>query len=380
MPDVHAVLSASASHRWLHCTPSAVLERQYPDEGSVYAEEGTKAHAMAEKRLKYFLENGKFLRKPRNADTEMWEATGEYVATCAEKILAARADTPDARVMVEERLDFSRWVPEGFGTGDMVIVSDDYIEVVDLKYGKGVEVSAEGNSQMRLYALGALAKYGGDYLFDRVRMTIIQPRIGNISTDEMSVEELEAWGESIIPIAAKAHAGAGERLAGDHCRFCKCRATCARLSEYLLKEVKTDMAAEDMLPEDIAEVLLKATAIKAWLTDVESYAMGRALSGDKLPGLKLVEGRSKRVITDADAAVELLTGAGYKSAEIMKPMELQTLTALEKLVGKKKLAELLADVIEKPQGKPCLVALSDKRPELEIAPVSEDFSDDLLKG
>lgn len=380
MPDVHAVLSASASHRWLHCTPSAVLERQYPDEGSAYAEEGTKAHAMAEERLKYFIENGKFLRKPRNADTEMWEATGEYVATCAEKILAARADTPDARVMVEERLDFSRWVPEGFGTGDMVIVSDDYIEVVDLKYGKGVEVSAEGNSQMRLYALGALAKYGGDYLFDRVRMTIIQPRIGNISTDEMSVEELEAWGESIIPIAALAHEGKGERLAGDHCRFCKCRATCARLSEYLLKEVKTDMAAEDMLPEDIAEVLLKATAIKAWLTDVESYAMGRALSGDKLPGLKLVEGRSKRVITDADTAVELLTGAGYKSAEIMKPMELQTLTALEKLVGKKKLAELLADVIEKPQGKPCLVALSDKRPELEIVPVSEDFSDDLLKG
>lgn len=241
MPEVHATLSASASHRWLNCTPSAQLEAKVPDKTSTFAEEGTRAHALAEKQLNKFLEGKPLKRKPKDIDGEMWEATGQYVDICIEKINEARSVSPDAEVHVEERLDFSPWVPEGFGTGDMVIMSDSYIEVIDLKYGKGVRVSAEDNSQMRLYALGLYNKYGILYGAEKVRMTIVQPRIDNISTAEMSTEDLLAWGASIKPIAQKAFEGAGERCAGEHCLFCKVKATCRMLAEYELEKVQEDL-------------------------------------------------------------------------------------------------------------------------------------------
>ena len=379
MPEVHALLSASASHRWLTCTPSAVVEHSLPDKSSAYAEEGTKAHALAEKRIKAFLAGKPLKRRPKDVDGEMWEATGFYVDACIEKINEAREASPDAEVHVEERLDFSPWVAEGFGTGDMVLVSDDYIEVIDLKYGKGVRVSAEKNSQMMLYALGLYNAYGDLYGAEKVRMTIIQPRIDNISTSEISVEELLKWGDEIKPIAAHAFRGAGERVAGDHCKFCKARATCRALADYELETVKEDMQPDSLTDIDISEIVRRADSIKKWLTSVEEYALEEALKGTKWPELKVVEGRSVRKISDDKKALLLLKKAGYKDTEILKPQELQTISALEKLIGKKKFSEVLGDVIIKPQGKPTLVPASDKRPEMELEAATEnDFDDSLL--
>ena len=380
MPEVHATLSASASHRWLNCTPSAQLEAKVPDKTSSFAEEGTRAHALAEKRLNKFLEGKPLKRKPKDIDGEMWEATGQYVDICIEKINEARSVSPDAEVHLEERLDFSPWVPEGFGTGDMVIMSDSYIEVIDLKYGKGVKVSAENNSQMMLYALGLHNSYGILYGAEKVRMTIVQPRIGNISTAEMSTEDLLAWGASIQPIAQKAFEGAGERCAGEHCLFCKVKATCRKLADYELEKVQEDLEPDDLTDVDISDIIMRADSIKKWLTALEEYALSKALNdGIVWPGLKVVEGRRVRKISDEAAAQTVLINAGYEAEDFLKPPALKTITELEKLMGKKVFAETLKDYIIKPQGKPTLVINSDKRPPMELETATDkDFDDNLL--
>lgn len=381
MPSEHAFLSASSSHKWLVCSPSAKMESAFRDEGSSYATEGTEAHALAEKRLRHFLDKGKLItRKPKEVSPEMWEATGQYVDICVEKIGEARAASPDAEVFVERRLDFSPWVPEGFGTGDLVLVSDRYIEVVDLKYGKGVEVAAKGNPQMRLYGLGAYNELGMLYGAKRIRMTIVQPRLDHIDSEELSLDELLAWGETIKPLAKKAFDGDGDPVPGKHCQsaFCRCRNTCRAFSEYMLAGVKTDFAASELLPEEISAIILKAKSVKKWLESVEEYALAEAINGAEWPGLKLVEGRSNRKITDEGKAAELLREAGFTDDAIYKPKALQTLTDLEKLVGKAKLGKILAKIIEKPQGKPTLASVEDKRPALDLKPVAKsDFDDDL---
>lgn len=376
MPEFHALLSASSSHRWLVCTPSARLEEKCPDEHSAYAAEGTRAHALAEKRLLHFLDTGAlYKRRLKDVDAEMWEATGRYVDVCVEKIKEAQHVSPDADVFVEKRLDYSRWVPDGFGTGDMVIYSDDCIEVVDLKYGKGVPVSALGNTQMRLYALGALDAYGYLYDADKVRMSIVQPRLDAISTDEISTQELLTWAQDVVvPAARLAYEGEGEKKAGAHCRFCKCRATCRTLAEYELHGVKEDLAASDLTEAEIADIIQRAGHIKKWLTDIEEYALQAAKDGKAWPGLKMVAGRSIRRIADPERAAAILES--HHIQDIYKPQELKTLTALDKLVGAKKLAELLGDVIIKPAGKPTLVPESDKRPT--IVPDTEAFDDSLI--
>lgn len=380
MPDVHAFLSASASHRWLYCTPSAMVESKLPDKTSEYAEEGTRAHELAEKRLNKFLEGKPLKRKPKDVDGEMWEATGVYVDTCIEKINEAREASPDAEVHVEEQLDFSPWVPKGFGTGDMVIVSDDFIEVIDLKYGKGVRVSAENNTQMMLYALGLYNTYGMLYGAEKVRMTIVQPRIDNISTAEMSTEDLLAWGESIKPVAEKAFKGEGERCAGEHCKFCKAKATCRKLADYELDKIQEDWEPEDLTDIDIVDILLRSDSIKKWLTALEEYALDKAVSGGiTWPGMKVVEGRSNRKIMDEATAQTALINAGYEAEDFLKPPALKTITDLEKLIGKKKFTELMGDNLIKPQGKPTLVPDSDKRPPMELETATDkDFDDNLL--
>ncbi|MCB5701469.1 DUF2800 domain-containing protein [Megasphaera elsdenii] len=375
MPGTHAILSASSSSRWLACPPSAQINAELPETTSVYAEEGTKAHALAEKTLKGYLAGGP--AEVQSDNEEMKEAVQRYVDVCIEKINAAKKASPDAVVHVEFRLDFSTYVPDGFGTGDMVIVSDNSLEICDLKYGKGVPVSAEGNTQMRLYALGAVEEFGMLYAFDTVHTTIIQPRLDSVSTDTLSAGKLLDWGRSIIPVAKLAYDGKGEFQAGDHCRFCKFRPRCKALAAYMTE--KTALRKKQTLTDlETVSILQAAKDIKRWLTDLEDYALGKALDGYDWPGMKLVEGRSKRVITDPDAAAAALIEKGFDTDAVYKPRELQTLTALEKLVGKKSLAEALGDIIEKPDGKPTLVELSDKRPPLDVTAKAADAFDDSL--
>lgn len=380
MAGIHALLSASNSYKWLNCTLSAKREAAVHDESSAYAAEGTVAHALAEKRLRYFLDKGKLIsRKPKDVSAEMWEATGQYVDLCVEKINEAWAVSSDAEIFVERRLDFSPWVPEGFGTGDLVLVSDKYIEVVDLKYGKGVEVSAIGNPQMRLYGLGAYNELGMLYGAERIRMTIVQPRLDHVESEELSLEDLLSWGEAIKPVAQEAYEGKGNLTPGGHCQnaFCRCRHTCRAFMEYMNEGIKTDFAASELLPEEISALVLKAKSVKKWLESVEEYALAKALKGESWPGLKVVAGRSNRKIADADKAAKLLRKEGFSNADIYKPKELQTITELEKLVGAARLGKILATVIVKPEGKPTLAAESDKRPALDSKITKSDFDDDL---
>ena len=372
----HAVLSASGSKRWLSCPPSARLERKFPDKAGEAAQEGTLAHALAEARIRHWLgeisENGLTLRIDNIRhdalySPEMGEYVREYVDLCIEKINEAHGTA-----LVEERLDFSRWVKNGFGTGDMVIIGDGVLEIVDLKYGKGVPVSAEGNTQMQLYALGAIEQYGYIYDFDHVRMSIFQPRNGGLSTQLMSVDELLAWGESIKPIAELAYAGKGDFKAGDHCRFCRAAAQCKALSEYNMEIAKLEFRDADLLTDDeVSFVLERVDGLVRYAEKIKAFALKEAIKGHRWPGFKVVEGRSNRKITDAAKAVKLLRGAGYADDVIYKPLEMQTITALEKLVTKKKFGELLGSVVEKPPGKPTLVPEDDKRPEYD--PVQSEF-------
>lgn len=373
----HAILSASASSRWLRCTPSARLERKFPDASSPYALEGSRAHERAEYFLNRFLKTGDSNVLIRE-DVEMNDAVQIYVNICVEKINEARTASPDAQIKVEQRLDFSRWVPEGFGTGDMVMVSDKYFEIVDLKYGKGVPVSAINNSQMRLYALGMYEAFGYLYGADEVRMTIVQPRLDSVSTETISVDDLLTWGEEVKKKAKIAFAGKGEFCAGNHCRFCKARNTCRAHAEYELKNVKEDLQTAELEDFEISDILLRAKNIKTWLDGLESYALGKALDGYDWPEMKLVEGRSNRKITDDTIAANNLMNAGFGADEIYKPRALRSITDLEKLCGKKMFSELMSGVIEKPPGKPTLVSADDKRQAIELRNVKNDFDESLL--
>lgn len=382
----HAILSASGASRWLACTPSAQLERQFPDEKSEYAAEGSFAHTLAELLLSRII-TGKprahikalaELRKDLFYSTEMQEAVDQYVSQVAELYNRAVSSCSDTLALLEQRLDFSDWVPGGFGTGDVVIISDDVIEVIDLKYGKGVPVSAEGNPQTRLYGLGAVKTYGMLYDFSTVRMTIIQPRLDSVSTEELTVDELVAWAdERIKPRAAMAIKGEGEFAAGDHCRFCRAKATCRARAEANLELAKYDFQESFLLSHDeIAEVLTRAEELQKWTKDVQDYAFDQAHNhGVKFPGWKLVEGRSKRVYVDEDKVAKALIEGGYIEGVIYKPKELLGITAMEKEVGKKKFGQLLSELIVKPAGKPTLVPESDRRLEINSDEAAKaDFS------
>ena len=388
MAKKHALLGASSSARWLVCTPSARLEAMFPDEQSPYAAEGTVAHDLAEAILRHKLE-GKKAPKLDDYSTEMIEAVNRYVDICEEKVNEARARSSDAEAMIEARLDFSRWVPEGFGTGDMVIVADGILEVIDLKYGKGVPVSAVENTQMRLYALGAYDV--NEFLYDikPVRMTIVQPRLDSVSTDEMSLEELLDWGEDIKPIAQRAWEGEGECTPCDYCNFCKARHTCRALADTCLDTFYKNGGKLNQLLTDreVSDILAMKDLITKWIKGVYDFAYEKALSGEKQwPGYKLVEGTSRRTITDPDAAAKTLLDNGYKEEDIFKPRELEGITNLQKVLGKKGVAEYLEAYIEKPEGKPTLVPEgkptlvpeSDKRPAINtVETMMNEFEDEV---
>ena len=380
MAKKHALLGASSSARWLVCTPSARLEAMFPDEQSPYAAEGTIAHDLAESILRHKLE-GKKEPKLDGYSTEMVEAVSRYVDICEEKVNEARARSSDAEVMIEAKLDFSRWVPEGFGTGDMVIVADGILEVIDLKYGKGVPVSAIENTQMRLYALGAYDV--NEFLYDvkSVRMTIVQPRLDSVSTDEMALEELLDWGEEIKPIAQRAFNGEGDCTPCDYCNFCKARHTCRALADTCLTAFYKDGGKLNQLltDQEVSDILAMKDLITKWIKGVYDFAYEKALSGEKQwPGYKLVEGTSRRTITDPEAAAKTLLDNGYKEKDIFKPRELEGITNLQKVLGKRAVAKYLEAYIDKPEGKPTLVPDSDKRPAINtVETMMNEFDDEV---
>lgn len=383
----HAILSASGSEKWLNCTPSIRLEQQFPEENSEYAVEGSFAHKVAELRLKYYLDKKlrylKELRKLQDQpyySPELEDYVQIYIDIAIEKINEAKARTSDAVVFIEQKLDFSPWVPDGFGTGDIIIISDKILEIVDLKYGKGVPVSAINNSQMRLYGLGAINQFSCLYDFDTVRMTIVQPRLDSITTDEITIEELLNWGENYVkPRAELAFKGEGEFKAGEHCRFCRARYTCRARAEANLELAKYEFREPALLThEEIAEILYKADELQSWISDIKAYALDQAENhGVKFPGWKLVEGRSVRKYMDENTVAQTLLTAGYNEEQIYNK-SLIGISAMEKLLGKKKFEELLGEFIIKPAGKPTLVPITDKRPEISsLASAREDFKENI---
>ena len=368
----HAVLSASASKRWLNCTPSAKLNAEIPDITTEYAKEGTDAHELAEYKVNQLL--GIRTDNPtENLDyynQEMEECTDSYAQYIAEQM--SQYSSP--AVMVEQRLDFSRYVPGGFGTGDCIIVADDVLTVIDFKYGKGVAVEAECNPQMMLYALGALEMFSILYDINEVKMVIFQPRIENISEFSMPVSDLLNWAENELkPKAELAAKGEGEFCAGEHCRFCKVKATCRKRAEYNLAIAKYDFAPPDMLEDSEIEMILeRADALTAWASDVKEYALSEALKGRKWNGYKVVEGRSNRKYTDEKAVVSAVKAAGKDPYSEPKILGITEMTKM--LGGKKKFDELLSKYVCKPQGKPTLVPESDKRKEWSSA--ENDFKEE----
>lgn len=386
MPETHARLSASGAHRWMACTPSVALEERFPDKGSEYAAEGTLAHSMAELIIRY--NNGEItkktfstrmnkIRKDELYSKEMEDYIVEYTQTVWEIFNEVKAECPDAQLLPEQRLDFSEYVPDGFGTGDVVIIADDMVQVIDLKYGKGVGVSAVGNPQLRLYGIGAYLEHSMLYDIQRVKETIIQPRLENVSTEELTVEELMEWADTEVrPKAELAIAGEGEFVPGDHCRFCKAKAVCRARTDENLALMKMDFRDPDILEEwEIGEVLQRAEELNDWAKDVKDYAFDQALNhGVKFEGWKLVEGRSNRKYLDEDKVKEALIEAGYSQDKITET-KILGITAMEKEIGKKSFGEILSELVVKPEGKPVLVPETDKRPELNRDLFKEDMEE-----
>ena len=387
MPAKHAKLSPSAAARWINCPGSIRLSEQVPPEpSSEYADEGTLAHSVAEAKLlretgiltvRVFNSRMKKAQASEYWSGEMDEATDFYADTVLERLTEAGED---ALLMVEQQFSLDEWAPESFGTSDAVIIGGDTIEVVDLKYGKGVRVDAEGNPQLRLYALGAVGLFGDLYDFGRVRATIIQPRLDHVSSETLQVAELLAWGDTVVRPAAKAAAdGTGHTACGDWCRWCPAKAVCRTRAEANLDLARLDFKKPDVLtPEEIADVLRKADELDKWAKDVKDYALQQAIAGEHFDGWKLVEGRSIRKYADDLKVAETLQAAGYPEAALYE-RKLNGITAMEKLVGKKKLTELLGDLIIKPAGSPVLVPEDDRREAINTAAAAAaDFEQDVL--
>lgn len=377
MPGQHAFLSASAAHRWINCPPSAkicaeIIEKE--GEGtSVYAQEGTDAHELCEYKLKSLLgmETSDPTENLTYYNQEMEEHADDYASFVMEKLQATKETCSDPLVLVEQRVDFSRWVPDGFGTADCLIIADDTMNVIDFKYGLGVLVSAEENPQMFCYALGALELFDVIYDIQKIHLTIFQPRKCNVSEYEISKADLLKWADKVLSPAAKlAFNGDGEFKAGEHCQFCKIKHECRKRAEHNLELAKYDFKMPDFLTnQEISIILERIDSLIAWANDVKEYALSKALDGEKYEGFKLVEGRSVRKFTDPDKVAEIVKATGKNPYE----EKLLGLTDMQKLLGKRKFEELLGEYIYKPQGKPTLAPAEDKRPEFSSA--ETDFND-----
>lgn len=384
--STHALLSPSSASRWLACTPSARLEMQFPDRGSGAAAEGTLAHALGELILRF-----KLKRIPRHTyevelariqadelyDHTMEDHADAYSVFVLERFAMARAVNKDALIFLEQKLNLTEYVPDGFGTGDVIIIADGVMYIIDLKYGKGVLVNAEENKQMMLYSLGALREFDFMYDITRVNMIIYQPRIDNYSSFEMSVEDLRKWAESDLkPLAALAFKGLGDFRPGSHCRFCKAAPVCKANADRNLELAKYEFADSNLLnDEQIADILDRAGEFQKWLDAVEGYALDQAVNHNKnWPGYKLVEGRGNRKYADESAVANKLDDAGFEKDRVM-PRALLGITALQKEIGKKFFDTLVTDLLIKPPGKLTLVPLSDKREAVNsLESAIKDFS------
>ena len=369
----HAVLSASGSHRWLNCTPSARLELEFENTGSEAAREGTAAHALCEHKLKRALH----MRSRRPASDydsdEMEECTDAYVDFVMEQYETAKQVCEDPVILIEQRLDFSCYVPDGFGTGDCLIISDDRLHIIDFKYGMGVLVEAEDNPQMKLYALGALAVYDALYDIREVSMTIFQPRRENVSTWTIPVEDLKAWAENELkPRAKMAYDGEGEYLPGEWCTFCRAAVRCRARAEEKLKLAQTEFRMPPLLTDaEIEDILAVLPDLTKWANEITAYALDAALNhGKEWNGFKVVEGRSVRKYRDEAAVAEAAKEAGYKD---IYRQSLIPLTEMQRLMGKDRFEEILGGLITKAPGRPTLVPKSDKRPAMNVSNAINEF-------
>ncbi|HIT93111.1 DUF2800 domain-containing protein [Garciella nitratireducens] len=369
----HAILSASGAHRWMNCTPSARLELEFDDNSGEAAAEGTAAHALSEHKLRKALRMRS--KKPVSPydSVEMDNYTDGYVEFVLEVIAQAKQACSDPLILIEQQLDFSKYVPDGFGTGDCVIIADGTLHIIDFKYGQGVLVSAEDNPQMKLYALGALDLFDGIYDIEMVSMTIYQPRRENVSTSTVSKESLYQWAEEVLkPKAELAFAGDGNYCPGEWCQFCRAAVKCRSRAEAKMKLATFEFALPPLLSdEEIADILSSIGDLTSWANEIIAYATDAAVNhGKKWPGFKVVEGRSNRKYKDEEAVAEAAKNAGYP--DIYK-QSLITITEMEKLMGKTKFNEVLGGLIMKPPGKPTLVPVSDKRPEMNTSSAKNDF-------
>lgn len=376
-PEVHSVLGASAADRWMNCTPSAQLTAGMEDETTTFAAEGTTAHALCEWKVRKALK----MRAGRRPTSDYWtdemeEFTDDYRDFIMDLVGQAKLTCKDPVTLIEQHLDFSCYVPDGFGTGDFLLVADRELNVVDFKYGRGVAVYADHNPQMMLYALGALNLFDCLYDIEQVTMTIFQPRLSSISTWTISAEELYKWAEEVLkPKAELAAKGEGEFISGSWCRFCKARNTCRARAESFLELAKMEFQPPALLSdEEVAEVMEKADELSRWASDVMAYAQAEAIeNGKHWNGYKLVEGRSTRRFIDEKKVEEAAKGAGYTD---IYNKSLITLTAFEKLMGKDTFKEVLGSYVTKPAGKLTLVPVSDKRPEVTVNTVNDEFQED----
>ena len=372
----HALLSASGAHRWLNCTPSARLEREFEDSSGEAAAEGTAAHALCEHKLKRALKLRSKKPVSQYDSDEMDSHTDGYVEFVLELIEQAKQACADPKVLIEQRLDFSRFVPDGFGTGDCLVIADGTLHIVDFKYGQGILVEAEENPQMKLYALGALELFDGIYDITSVSLTIYQPRRENISTHTVEKESLYQWADEVLrPLAELAFVGSGEYCCGEWCQFCRAAVKCRARAEEKLKLTRLEFSLPPILSDaEIEEILAKLDDLTAWANDIRAYALEAALThGKQWSGYKLVTGRSNRKYASEEAVADAAKEAGYR--DIFR-QSLITVTEMEKLMGKTKFNEILGGLIEKPPGKPSLVPLSDKRPAIHAFSATTDFMEE----
>lgn len=381
MPTQHALLSASGAHRWLHCTGSPLLEKDFPDSTSVYAQEGTLAHELCE--LKLMTYTGEITKrkltsmKSKLMKSELWQpemdSTSEAYIDYIKDITMNYTVKPV--ILTEKRVDFSQYVPEGFGTADCLILAGDTLHVVDYKHGKGVVVDADHNPQMMLYALGAMGELSLLYRFKFVHMTIVQPRVNNISEFTMTADELTEWGETVVkPKAEAAMSGNGEFEAGDWCRFCRAKQQCKtryESNDSLYPELSAQHDPRLITLAELGEYLKRGKDMAAWLEDMKEYALSESLAGADVPGWKAVEGRGSRAFTDTDEAVNTLVKNGIDES-VLYERRVLTLAQMEKAVGKKAFGELVGDLVVKNPGKPTLVEESDKRPKITNQPTAAD--------